>query len=140
MFIAFIANTVVSIVAVLIHYEMLNFLSKLLPRIKIRARFIVVIGVLGSIAAHVLEILVFAGAFYFMIHHGDFGHLEGNITGSFVDCIYFSMTNYTTIGYGDIEPLGHLRFLAGVEALTGLVLITWSASFMFIEMQKFWRR
>ena len=140
MLIALIANTLVVTVAVLIHYEALNLLSRLLPRFKIKARFIVAIGVLGSIAAHVTEILVFAAAFYVMIHRGDFGSLEGNISGSYVDCIYFSMTNYTTIGYGDIEPLGHLRFLAGVEALTGLVLITWSASFMFIEMQKFWRR
>jgi hypothetical protein len=28
--------------------------------------------------------------------------------------------------------------LTGVEALTGLILITWSASFLFIEMQKYW--
>ena len=30
--------------------------------------------------------------------------------------------------------MGDVRFLAGLEALTGLVLITWSASFLFIEM------
>ena len=47
-------------------------------------------------------------------------------------------SNYTTVGYGDIEPQGSLRFLAGIEALTGLSLITWSASFMFMEMTQFW--
>ena len=26
-----------------------------------------------------------------------------------------------------------------VEALVGLILITWSASFLFIEMGKYWR-
>jgi hypothetical protein len=45
---------------------------------------------------------------------------------------------YTTLGIGDIEPIGEIRFLAGVEAVTGLVLITWTASFMFVQMQKFW--
>jgi hypothetical protein len=35
--------------------------------------------------------------------------------------------------------VGAVRFLADVESLLGLVLITWSASFTFIEMQKFWR-
>lgn len=54
------------------------------------------------------------------------------------DAVYFSFTNYTTLGYGDIEPGGQLRFLAGMEAITGLSLITWSASFMFMEMIKFW--
>jgi hypothetical protein len=32
-----------------------------------------------------------------------------------------------------------VRFPTGTEALTGLVLITWSASFTFIEMQPFRR-
>jgi hypothetical protein len=31
-----------------------------------------------------------------------------------------------------------LRHLTGIEALTGLVLITWSASFLFLEMQRYW--
>ncbi len=52
--------------------------------------------------------------------------------------VYFSITNYTTDGHGDIKPFGHFRFTAGIEAITGLLLITWSASFMFVEMTKFW--
>jgi hypothetical protein len=39
---------------------------------------------------------------------------------------------------GDIQPHGDLRFLTGIESLTGLVLITWTASFLFVEMQRFW--
>jgi hypothetical protein len=42
------------------------------------------------------------------------------------------------MGFGDIHPVGLIRFLSGLEGLTGIVLITWSASFMYIEMQKFW--
>ena len=53
--------------------------------------------------------------------------------------MYFSFTNYTTVGYGDIEPFGNIRFLAGLEAITGLSLITWSASFMFMEITQFWK-
>ena len=98
----------------------------------------VIIGVFGTICAHIVEIWMFGAAFYFMVHYGDFGSLQGNFSGSLIDCVYFSFTNYTTVGYGDIAPLGALRFLAGVEGLTGLSLITWSASFMFMEMTKFW--
>jgi|TARA_B110000263_G_scaffold166678_1_gene145111 hypothetical protein len=65
--------------------------------------------------------------------------LPGDFDGSLIDCVYFFFTNYTALGYGDIEPLGNIRFLAGLEALTGLSLITWSASFMFIEMKKIWK-
>jgi len=46
--------------------------------------------------------------------------------------VYFSYT------LGDIEPLGNIRFLAGIESLTGLVLITWTASFLYYEMQRYW--
>ena len=57
----------------------------------------------------------------------------------FLDSVYFSAVCYTTLGLGDIVPSGAIRFLVGTEALTGFVLITWSASFTFVEMQRFWR-
>jgi hypothetical protein len=43
------------------------------------------------------------------------------------------------LSYGDIEPGGQLRYLDGIEAIKGLSLITWSASFMFMERMKFWK-
>lgn len=66
--------------------------------------------------------------------------LIGNFNGTLLDCVYFSFSTFTTAGYGDIEPTGNLRFLTGVEGLTGLVLVGWSASFLFIEMQRYWPR
>lgn len=56
-----------------------------------------------------------------------------------LDFVYLYATTYTTVGYGDLSPSGHLRFLFGTEALTRLMLITWSASLTFIEMQAHWR-
>ena len=138
MLIAILITSALVASAVVIHYEMLRLLSVVIPRLKIKHRLRVLIGVFGTICAHVIEVCLFGLAFFLMIHYGDFGSLKGNFDGSLVDSIYFSFTNYTTVGYGDIEPLGALRFLAGVEALTGLSLITWSASFMFMEMTQFW--
>jgi hypothetical protein len=132
-------NVFVVATVVLMHYEVLLRLSLEIPRMSIRPRFRVLVGLLGSIMAHILEVWVFALAYYLMIDHGGLGYIQGNFDGSLMDCAYFSFTTYTTLGYGDIEPLGDLRFLAGLESLTGLVLITWTASFMFLEMQKFWR-
>lgn len=123
-----------------IHFEVLSTLSRWLPRLVPSRRLLVLAGVVGVMIAHVAEIWIFAAGFYFMNHTEGLGELRGNIDGGFLDCVYFSFTNYTTLGYGDIEPIGNLRFLAGLEALTGLVLITWSASFMFIEMQKYWKK
>ena len=47
---------------------------------------------------------------------------------------------YTTVGFGDLAPVGAVRFLSGTEALTGFVLITWSASFTYLEMERYWRQ
>ena len=133
-----IINTVIVTLTVLIHYETLYLLAKKLPSVEIVHRYRVLLAVLVIMAAHVIEIWLFALGYYLMIQHGDFGTLSGNIDLSLLDCSYFSFTTYTTLGYGDIEPSGHLRFLTGLESLTGLVMITWSASFVFIEMQKYW--
>jgi hypothetical protein len=133
-----IANSLVVAVAVGLHYEFLYRLTKFLPRLRIRHRFRIVIGVIASLIAHALQIWIFALAYYYMHRGENWGQLGGAFNGSLTDAAYFSFTTYTTLGYGDIEPTGHLRFLAGIESLTGLVLITWTASFLYLEMRKDW--
>ena len=44
-----------------------------------------------------------------------------------------------TLGIGDVFPTGALRVIAGIESLLGLLMMTWSASFTFIYMERFWR-
>ena len=73
-----------------------------------------------------------------MVRSGRWGTLAGTFEGTFFDCVYFSFTSYTTLGTGDIEPFGDIRFLTGLESLTGLVLITWTASFLYLEMTRYW--
>jgi hypothetical protein len=34
--------------------------------------------------------------------------------------------------------IGGLRFLSALESLTALVLITWTASFLYLEMTRYW--
>jgi hypothetical protein len=124
--------------AVLIHYEMLYRLATLMPEKADKHRYHVLVGVLGSLCAHAIEVWLFAFGYYFMVNSGVFGALQGNFNNTLLDCSYFSFTTYSTLGVGDIEPMGHIRFLVGLESLTGFVLITWTASFIFVEMQKFW--
>lgn len=133
-------NSLLIIAAVLIHYESLIRLSGWLGRMPhgYSGHFRLIEAVFGVLIAHTIEVWLFASAFYFMHHTEGWGELAGNFSGEFIDAIYFSYTTFTTLGYGDIEPLGALRYLTGLEALTGLVLITWSASFLFVEMQRYW--
>jgi hypothetical protein len=60
------------------------------------------------------------------------------LSGPLAADLYFSCAAFTTVGFGDIVPSGPLRLLAGMEALTGFVLITWTASYLYIEMSRTW--
>lgn len=135
---AVILNLLIVAVVVLIHHEVLLRLSTATAKMRQSHRFRLILAVFGVLLAHTAQVWIFACAYYFM-HHGDgWGALSGNFNGSLLDCVYFSFSTFTTLGYGDIEAFGNLRFLTGIEGLTGLVLITWSASFLFVEMQRYW--
>ena len=138
MLIVTLVNSLVVVLAVIIHYEVLYRVTQLMPRLAIMHRLRIVMGVGAGLVAHAVEVWVFAFAYYFMNHNSGWGRLEGNFDGSLMDCVYFSFTTFTTLGFGDIQPSGPLRFLTGIESLTGLVLITWTASFLFVEMQRYW--
>ncbi|CAA0115086.1 potassium channel family protein [Zhongshania aliphaticivorans] len=131
-------NTVVISLAVLVHYETLFTLSKFLPRFSL-PRYRVLVALIAVLFAHAVEVWIFSVAYYLLNADGGFGALTGNFSDSLLDCAYFSFTVYTSLGFGDIVPVGDLRFLCGLESLIGLVMIAWSASFMYMEMQNNWR-
>src|SRR5699024_6989998 len=57
-----------------------------------------------------------------LIESGNFEHMS--VLNSLMRSIYFSGVTLLTIGYGDISPLGVVRFIALVEALIGYILPT----------------
>lgn len=140
MFFIIIINFAIISLVVMIHYEVLMMLSKVLPHLKIKHRFRVAVGLIGALIAHMTEIWIFAFAFYFLIKQESFGKIIGADDASLLDCVYFSIVNYTSLGYGDLIPAGLIRFTAGLEALTGLVLIAMTATFLFVQIQKFWSK
>ena len=99
-------NSLVVVIAVVIHYECLLRLNDWMPRLKIWSRFRIVVGVLGSLLAHAIEVWAFAVVYFLMSRAGEWGQLTGNFDGSLMDCVYFSFTTYTTIGFGDANVLG----------------------------------
>jgi len=132
-------NTILMALTVVIHYEFLRMMTNAIPKMKVPHRFRIVIGVFGALIAHVVEVWIFGIAYYALVNLNGFGELIGNFDNSLLDCVYFSFTNYTTLGYGDISPIGPIRFLTSIESLTGLLMITWTASFLFYEMQGHWK-
>jgi len=76
--------------------------------------------------------------YFLMVDVLSAGALVGIAFENFADYVYYSTMVFTTVGFGDIVPSGPIRFMSGMEALTGLVMITWSASYTFLEMQRDW--
>ena len=136
--VVFLINSLVIAIVVAVHYEFLFYATRLIPKMTFKPRLRIVFGVFTALAAHTMEVWIFAFAYYLMHLNGNWGALEGNFGGTLMDCAYFSFTTYSTLGFGDIQPVGDIRFLTGLESLTGLVLITWSASFLYFEMQRLW--
>ena len=87
----------------------------------------------GLIAAHAVEIWLF-GIAYFALAGTPFGSIHQG--SSLLDSVYFSAACYTTLGIGDLYPIGPLRAMAATEGLVGLVFIAWSASLVFLHLQK----
>lgn len=121
-----------------IHYEVLRILTVGLPALHMPARAKLIVVIVGTFFAHAAEILLYAIAFYVLASYLAAGTLGDAIGSSLTLCLYFSAETYTSLGYGDVVPGGGLRLLAGMEALNGLLLIGWSASFTYIAMERFW--
>jgi voltage-gated potassium channel Kch len=121
-----------------IHYETLRGLSAALPALRTPSRAKLLVVVFVTFFAHALEIVLYAVAVHTLVAYAHLGTLGEPGRFSFATCIYFSAETYTSLGYGDVIPLGDMRLLAGIEALNGLLLIGWSASYTYIAMERFW--
>lgn len=130
----------VVVACVLMHYEGLTWLQKRLGHVHLGPkRLRVLFGIIGVMTMHAIEIMCFALGYAVVHWVPDAGGVSGMPHPGLLDLSYFSAITYTTVGYGDLVPFGPLRFLAAVEALSGFVLVSWSASFTYLVMERFWR-
>ncbi|WP_339843015.1 ion channel [uncultured Halopseudomonas sp.] len=132
---------ILAMLAMLIHYEASFYLRLLLDSRKSfsrRARIMTMTS--GLFCSHIAQIWLFGTGAWLLLELFDYtGTLGGIQHIQFLDFIYLSAASYTTVGYGDIFPLGHIRFLFGTESLVGFMLLTWSASLTFVEIRTHWQ-
>lgn len=121
-----------------LHYEVLRGLNASLPGLAVPDRLKILVVIAIAFVTHALEILLYGIAVYLLVAHGGAGELAGASGSLFSTSLYFSAETYTSLGFGDVTPNGPVRLLAGVEALNGLLLIGWTASFTYISMERFW--
>lgn len=132
----------VTALAVTLHYEGLHRLAQYYSgRAPSRSRRVMLRIMFALIALHIVEIWCFGLAYWALLQIPGTGFVQGEHgLDTLFDAIYLSATTYTTLGFGDLAPVGAIRLLAGMEALTGFLLVTWSASFTYLEMSRYWRR
>ena len=116
-------------VCVIIHITGMALFTTLLFRRRLHIRqnprllkssllLIMTFGVI--ILLHLAETIVWAGFYY-----------SRNLFQSFEPALHFSLTTYTTVGYGEILLPERWRLLGGIEALSGVLLCGVSTAFIF---------
>ena len=129
-----IAAVVLPLFAVGLHYELLVLASNVVRALSGSSRVGVALAVALALVAHVIEVVAFGIGWLVLIRAGA---VELSVPAPTIgDIIYFSGSVYTSLGFGDIVPVSGGRFLVVLEAVTGLVLIAWTASFTLYQMRE----
>ena len=98
----------------------------------------IAVMVLGCMLGHIIEIGIFAlGMFFVASQSGEIRLVMEGLRHEHLDLWYYSAAFYTSLG-DSRPPTEGMRLFAACEALTGLILITWTASFLFLLMQRSW--
>ncbi|MBR9910256.1 MAG: two pore domain potassium channel family protein [Gammaproteobacteria bacterium] len=123
------------VLTVTVHYRFLTWLMVILATGWAQSIKLIAI-ICGLFVAHVVEVVVYAFVYYFAHLIPGFGELPGTSFDNWINALYFSFVAFSSLGAGDLSATGWLKILYGLEAINGLVLITWSASFSLLAMNR----
>lgn len=141
----YVVSVMLVLITSLVFYEIARVTAARLPRWAVHPHLIASAAIILLFFCHGFSIVAYATVYFalqtWMPALGMLVSPEafpGEYDGGFEATLYYSAATYTSLGYGDIVPQGRLRILSAAEALNGLVLIGWSASFGYILMKEFW--
>lgn len=125
---------------IMFHYEALRLISyalSIMQRVPRRVR--IMLALIMVFVPHLVSVGLYAVVYDLLdTSQVGLGALLGQFSETFDSYYYFSLVSYTSLGFGDIYPAGPMRLLVGIEALNGLLLITWTATYTYLLMQKLW--
>lgn len=78
---------------------------------------------------HLLEMVVWGVAFMLFA-----------VLPDFETALYYSLTSYTTVGYGDVVPPTQYRLLGPMEAAVGILMLGWSTGIIVAVVQRLYVR
>ncbi|MCY4142960.1 MAG: potassium channel family protein [Gammaproteobacteria bacterium] len=127
-FLAILISLIIACVATWIHLKVITASSR------IKNVYILTLIIL---LAHIAEIQVYAWSYNLISLVPGMGCIvdtTGECVNTWFDLTYYSAAVYTTLGFGDLVPIGPMRILTGIESVVGLALIAWSATFTFMRL------
>lgn len=85
------------------------------------------------VAWYIGLIVLFGAIFHFLLDQP----FADKVDNSWVNSLYFSAITMTTVGYGDIEPVGYARIWAAIEGVLGVFL---GGAFLIALTRKYFSR
>ncbi|MEO2037312.1 MAG: ion channel, partial [Martelella sp.] len=123
----------------LLHHYALYSLGRALPRPDTNSTLAIQSTFVGLLLLHIGEILILAAANRWLLGWGGLG-APASAPLSWVDLVYLTGVNFTTLGYTQIELAGNIRIVTMLQSLGGFMILTWSATYLFTVCQKSWQR
>lgn len=114
------------------HHLALRMLRGLARPVERRPNRSILTAFLGLLLIHTAEILAFALAFRVILGSPGIGALtlDGHPV-AWLDLLYYSGINFTTVGYTGIRAEGPFRLISMMQSLGGFMVLTWSATFLY---------
>ncbi|MGB5778953.1 ion channel [Allopontixanthobacter sediminis] len=85
----------------------------------------------GLAILHLIEIALAALLLAYLLSFPENGSLTEGFGSSAADFLYFAGVSFATLGYTQLEAHGAIRLLVMTLSLSGFMLITWSATFIY---------
>lgn len=130
-------TVIVVLTCTVFHYEAISRLDRF-ARARSWANHATLVCVLSLLMLiHVLEIVLYAGAYGFADVIG-IGGLRGPSGLTPAEYFIFAAETYSSLGSTDVTPEGEIRLMSSLSSLFGILSLTWSASFLFSLVER-WR-
>jgi hypothetical protein len=110
---------------VLIHWVRRHLARQAVATVPLQTAIRIVRITTAIVVLHLLQILLWAG-FY-----------RWTCLRSWESAFYFSTTNYSTVGSGDLLLPGAWRTMGALESITGVLMCGLSASLLFATVMRF---
>lgn len=113
------------------HMGGILLIMRITPQVRNRPILGVLLTFWSLVILHSSEIAIAAAVYAAVLSVPGAGVIAQGYGDSAGGLLFFSGTNYATLGYTQQVARGPIRLLAMLQALGGFMLITWSATFVY---------